>query len=188
MMARSCSREVFNAQVRMINDFKHYFLSHGQEIYENPSPGNREGGITTLEEKSLGCIRKSGSVPVMDVKPYGHRQTIPGLTLLSGPGNDLVSTTNLAAAGCHIILFTTGRGTPFGAPVPTLKIASNSQLARRKPGWIDFDAGVLLEGATFDETALGLLRLVIETANGRPTKAERSGYRDMAIFKDGAVL
>jgi len=188
LMARSCSTEVFDAQVKMINDFKNYFTSHGQEVYENPSPGNRDGGITTLEEKSLGCIRKSGSTPVNDVKPYATPRTVRGLTLLSGPGNDIVSTTNLSAAGCHVILFTTGRGTPFGAPVPTLKIASNSPLAERKPAWIDYNAGVLLEGKSFDDAGIELLKLVIETANGKKTKAELSGNRDMAIFKDGVIL
>jgi len=188
LMNRSCSREVFQAQVAMINDFKQYFISHGQEVYENPSPGNRDGGITTLEEKSLGCIRKSGSAPVMDVKPYAHSRTKRGLTLVAGPGNDLVSTTNLSAAGCHMILFTTGRGTPFGAPVPTLKISSNSELAKRKPNWIDYDAGTVMDGKSFDEAGIELLKLVIATASGQKTKAELSGNRDIAIFKDGVIL
>jgi altronate hydrolase len=188
LMARSCGTGVFEAQVRMIDGFKHYFTSHGQEVYENPSPGNRDGGITTLEEKSLGCIRKSGAVPVADVKPYATRATVRGLTLVSGPGNDLVSTTNLSAAGAHVILFTTGRGTPFGAPAPTLKIATNSDLAARKPGWIDYDAGTLLGGKSFDEAAVELLRLVVATAAGQPTKAEQTGNRDIAIFKDGVIL
>lgn len=188
LMARSCSPEVFKAQVTMINNFKDYFTSHGQEVYENPSPGNRDGGITTLEEKSLGCIRKSGSTPVADVKPYGNRATVKGLTLVSGPGNDLVSTTNLSAAGAHVILFTTGRGTPFGAPAPTMKISTNTPLAVKKPGWIDYNAGVLLEGKSFDDAALDLLRLIIETAEGKQTKCELTGNRDIAIFKDGVIL
>lgn len=188
LMARSATPGVFEKQVKMINDFKQYFTSHGQEVYENPSPGNKDGGITTLEEKSLGCIRKGGTVPVADVKAYGQPRTERGLTLVSGPGNDLVSTTNLTAAGSHIILFTTGRGTPFGAPAPTLKIATNSPLAQKKPGWIDYDAGPLLEGQSFDEAAVDLLHLILATAGGQPTKAEVSGHRDIALFKDGVIL
>jgi len=188
LMARACTREVFEAEVRMVNAFKDYYISHGQEVYENPSPGNKEGGITTLEEKSLGCIRKAGTVPVMDVIRYGERRRGAGLTLISGPGNDLVSTTALTAAGAQLILFTTGRGTPFGAPAPTLKIASNTELAERKPRWIDFDAGRVLSGASFDQLAIELFREIIALAEGKPAKAELGGYREIAIFKDGVTL
>ena len=188
LMARASNREVFDGEVRMVNAFKDYFILHGQEIYENPSPGNREGGITTLEEKSLGCIRKAGTVPVMDVIPYAERQRSKGLTLISGPGNDLISSTALTAAGAQMILFTTGRGTPFGAPAPTFKIASNTDLATRKPRWIDFDAGRILSGVSFDELAIELFRELIAVAEGKPTKAELGGYREIAIFKDGVTL
>jgi altronate hydrolase len=188
LMARACSPEVFAGEVAMVNAFKDYYISHGQEVYENPSPGNREGGITTLEEKSLGCIRKAGTVPVMDVIAYGAQRRTGGLTLISGPGNDLVASTALTAAGAQLILFTTGRGTPYGAPAPTLKIASNSDLAARKPRWIDFDAGRVLAGASFDALALELFRDIIAVAEGRPAKAELGGYREIAIFKDGVTL
>jgi altronate hydrolase len=188
LMNRACSREIFDSTVALVNDFKDYFIRHGQEVYENPSPGNRDGGITTLEEKSLGCTRKSGTSAVMDVIPYGAQRRKKGLTLLSGPGNDLVSTTVLSAAGVHIILFTTGRGTPFGAPATTMKISTNSDLARRKPGWIDFDAGALLTGKSFDELGLDLLNYIIQTASGEKTKSESTGNRDIAIFKDGVTL
>lgn len=188
LMARACSRDVFDSEVRMVNAFKDYFISHRQEVYENPSPGNREGGITTLEEKSLGCIRKAGTVPVMDVIAYGDRLRTKGLTLISGPGNDLVSSTALTAAGAQMILFTTGRGTPFGAPAPTLKIASNTDLATRKPRWIDFDAGRVLSGASFDDLAVELFREILAVAEGKRTKAELGGYREIAIFKDGVTL
>jgi altronate hydrolase len=188
LMARAGSPEVFADEVRMVNAFKEYFLAHGQPVFENPSPGNREGGITTLEEKSLGCIRKAGLVPVMDVIGYGRRRRGRGLTLISGPGNDLVSATALTAAGAQLILFTTGRGTPFGAPAPTLKIASNTDLATRKPRWIDFDAGRVLAGASFDQLAVELFREVIAVAGGKPAKAELGGYREIAIFKDGVTL
>jgi altronate hydrolase len=188
LMARAGGPEVFEAEVRMVNDFKDYFIVHGQEVYENPSPGNRAGGITTLEEKSLGCIRKAGTVPVEDVLAYGERRRRSGLTLVSGPGNDQVSTTALTAAGAHMILFTTGRGTPFGAPAPTLKIASNTDLATRKPRWIDFDAGRVLSGTSFDELAIELLREILAVAEGQRTKAELGGYREIAIFKDGVTL
>ncbi|WP_437819957.1 UxaA family hydrolase [Sorangium sp. So ce1078] len=188
LMERASSALVFEQTVSLINDFKSYYLRHGHEVYENPSPGNRDGGITTLEEKSLGCIRKSGTSPVSDVIAYGAPRKARGLTLVAGPGNDLVSTTALAAAGAHLILFTTGRGTPFGGPVPTLKIATNSALAERKPAWIDFDAGRLLRGAGLDELGEELFKLVVDVASGKRTKSDLSGNRDIAIFKDGVTL
>ena len=151
LMQRCGSRELFDKTVKMINDFKDYFTRHDQVIYENPSPGNKEGGITTLEEKSLGCIQKGGLGEVVDVLDYGDRLTKNGLSLLNGPGNDIVAITNLTAAGCHMILFTTGRGTPLGGPVPTMKLATNSLLAAKKHGWIDFDASPVLEGRTLTE-------------------------------------
>ena len=184
-MNRCASRQVFEKTVRLINGFKEYFTSHGQEIYENPSPGNKAGGISTLEDKSLGCTQKGGKAPVVDVLDYGDRAEKPGLNLLNGPGNDMVAVTNLAAAGCHVILFTTGRGTPLGSPVPTIKIASNSQLAERKANWIDFDAGPMLDGK---ELCNDLWNYVIQVANGTETCNERSGYREIAIFKDGVTL
>jgi altronate hydrolase len=188
LMARSADPGVFAAQVAMIEGFKAYYTRHGQAVYENPSPGNRDGGITTLEEKALGCIRKAGRVPVADVLPYGGRVRRPGLSLVATPGNDLVSCTALTAAGAHLILFTTGRGTPFGAPAPTFKVASHSRLAAAKPGWIDFDAGPLLAGAGLDPLAVALLRDLLAAAEGRPTRAERGGQRDMALFKEGVIL
>lgn len=181
--------EIFAACAKMLNDFKDYFLHHGQPVYENPSAGNKDGGITTLEEKSLGCLQKGGTAPIVDVLQYGGRLTRPGLSLLDGPGNDLVSVTALAAAGVHLILFTTGRGTPFGGPVPTVKVATNSPLAARKPHWIDFDAGRLLRGETMADLARELLQRVIETASGRRLACnEINGCREIAIFKDGVTL
>lgn len=185
LMNRCASRQVFEKTVRLINGFKEYFTSHGQEIYENPSPGNKAGGISTLEDKSLGCTQKGGKAPVVDVLDYGDRVEKPGLNLLNGPGNDMVAVTNLAAAGCHVILFTTGRGTPLGSPVPTIKIASNSRLAERKANWIDFDAGPMLDGK---ELCSDLWDYVIQVANGTKTANEQSGYREIAIFKDGVTL
>jgi altronate hydrolase len=188
LLSRSSSREVHASLISMLANFKDYYASRGLEVHENPSPGNREGGITTLEEKSLGCVRKAGLVPVEAVLPYGGAATSSGLSLLSAPGNDLVSSTALAAAGAQVILFTTGRGTPFGSVVPTIKIASNSELAARKPQWIDFDSGRLLAGSGFDELALELLCRVVAVASGEPTKAELGGHRGIAIFKDGVTL
>ncbi|MGA2545973.1 MAG: altronate dehydratase family protein [Rectinemataceae bacterium] len=188
LMARSASPEVYGAFASMLSSFKDYFISHGQEIYENPAPGNKEGGITTLEEKSLGCVRKAGSSPVADVLAYGCRATARGLSLVSGPGNDLVSATALAAAGAQEIIFTTGRGTPFGSVVPTIKVSTNSGLAERKPAWIDFDAGRILTGSSFDDLAVELLRKVVAVASGETTRAESGGHRGMAIFKDGVTL
>ncbi|MFW5859704.1 MAG: UxaA family hydrolase [Planctomycetota bacterium] len=189
LMARARDRQVYDATVALVEEFKHYFTRHGQPVYENPSPGNKEGGISTLEEKSLGCTQKGGTGPVIDVLAIGQRPERTGLHLLDGPGNDMVAITGLAAAGCHLVLFTTGRGTPLGGPVPTLKISSNSELAAHKPHWIDFDAGRLLAGDT-DLPRLGdeLLDLLLTTAGGRPARNESNGYREIAIFKDGVTL
>jgi len=206
LMQRAENEETFNKIVDMINGFKQYYFSHGKECYENPSPGNKEGGITTLEEKSLGCIQKGGKSVVTDVLGYGEPCKTKGLNLLTGVGNDIVSTTNLTAAGAHIILFTTGRGTSLGAPVPTLKISSNTPLSERKPNWIDFNSGTLLDRTSNarpydrlneDESrsddyqlsvAEDLLELIIETANGKKTRNEINGIRDISIFKDGVIL
>ena len=195
LMARAESREVFDDIVSLINNIKRYFESHGQVIYENPSPGNKAGGITTLEEKSLGCTQKSGSSPVRGVIKLGISGDAAadsisggGLYLLDGPGNDMVAVTNLTAAGCQIILFTTGRGTPLGAPVPTVKISTNARLAAKKPHWIDFDASPILDGIGFDELTDRLLDYVLSVANGAQTRNEVNGYRDIAIFKDGVTL
>lgn len=189
LMARAVDERIFGQTVDLINNFKAYFQRYHQPVYENPSPGNMEGGITTLEEKSLGCIRKGGQAPVSAVIGYGDRATAAGLNLLNGPGNDMVSTTALAAAGAQMVLFTTGRGTPLGGPVPTLKVASNSALARRKRGWIDFDAGRLMHGAGMDELAEELLANILDIASGRSrTRNETNNYRQIAIFKDGVTL
>ncbi len=184
-MNRCADEEVFHKTVKLIQSFKEYFISHGQPVYENPSPGNKEGGISTLEDKSLGCTQKGGIAPVVDVLDYGQRVEKCGLNLLNGPGNDMVAVTNLTAAGCHLILFTTGRGTPLGAPVPTIKIASNSKLAKRKPDWIDFDAGPVADGADLEKD---LWDYVVKVVNGQETCNERNGYREIAIFKDGVIL
>ncbi len=185
LMARALNEDVFNKTVDLINNFKAYFESHNQVIYENPSPGNKEGGITTLEEKSLGCVQKGGLSPVVDVLNYGDTLTKNGLSLLNGPGNDIVAVTNLMASGVHIILFTTGRGTPLGSAVPTVKIATNKNLATKKSGWIDFDASPTLDG---NELTNELLDYIISVANGEETKNEINGYAEISIFKDGVTL
>lgn len=188
LMNRAKNEEVFGKTVEMINGFKQYFESAGQPIYENPSPGNKDGGISTLEDKALGCTQKSGTSQVTDVLGYGDRVCEKGLNLLCAPGNDLVASTALAASGSHVVLFTTGRGTPFASPVPTIKIASNSPLAEQKENWIDFDAGPIAEDKTIDDLAELLFRLVIEVASGKKVKSELAGYHDMAIFKKGVTL
>ena len=189
LMDRCINEAVFQKAADMLNGFKNYFLRHGEVVYENPSPGNKAGGITTLEDKSCGCVQKGGSAPVMDVIGYGDRVTQKGLNMLYGPGNDLVSSTALTAAGAHLVLFTTGRGTPFGAPAPTLKLATNTPLATKKSGWIDFNAGVVADGtATLEEAAEDLMALVLETASGKQTKTEQKGFREISIFKDGVML
>ena len=185
LMERSASREVFDKNVKMINGFKDYFTSHGQTVYENPSPGNKAGGISTLEEKSLGCIQKGGTAEVADVLEYAEGVKVKGLSLLDGPGNDIVAITNLAAAGAQIILFTTGRGTPLGGPVPTVKISTNKDLAERKRNWIDFDASPVLGGEDLDRE---LFEYVISVAEGTETKNEINAYREIAIFKNGITL
>lgn len=188
LMNRCANEELFHQTVDLINDFKNYFKSHNQTIYENPSPGNKKGGISTLEDKSLGCTQKSGSSLVKGVLQYGETVKTPGLNLLSAPGNDLVAATALAAAGAHIVLFTTGRGTPFASPVPTMKIATNSRLAGKKANWIDFNAGVLVEDKTMEEETQALFDLVIATASGKQVCSEAAGFHDMAIFKQGVTL
>ena len=187
LMDRAVSRTVFDDTVALVDDFKQYFIRHGEPVSENPSPGNIAGGITTLEEKSLGAVQKGGQVPLVDVQRYGGEARLPGLTLLEAPGNDAVSSTALTAAGATVILFTTGRGTPLGFPAPTLKITSNSDLAARKAGWIDFDAETVLE-AGFDSAADTLLGLIAATASGAATRAEKNEERDIAIWKSGVTL
>lgn len=188
LMDRCESEAVFRQTVSLINNFKHYFTANHQTVYENPSPGNKKGGITTLEDKSLGCTQKSGSAPVVDVLPYAHRVEKPGLNLLSAPGNDLVAATALAAAGAQIVLFSTGRGTPFACPVPTVKIASNPILAQRKRNWIDFSAAPALEGVSIEQLGEALYRKVLAVASGEPVKSEEAGFHDLAIFKQGVTL
>lgn len=188
LLDRAASRAVFDSAVSVVDDFKRYFIDNNQPIHENPSPGNIAGGITTLEEKSLGAVQKGGRSTLVEVIRYGERVGPHGLTLLEAPGNDAVSSTALTAAGATVILFTTGRGTPLGFPAPTLKIASNSALAARKPRWIDFDAGVVLSGQTMDQAANSLMDLVVETASGKATKAEINGEREIAIWKQGVTL
>ncbi len=189
LMNRCKDTATFDKTVNMINSFKNYYKANNQPIYENPSPGNKDGGITTLEEKSLGCTQKSGFSEVVDVLSYGEPVTCPGLNLLYAPGNDLVAATALAVSGAQIVLFTTGRGTPFGCPVPTMKISTNNTLAEKKKNWIDFNAGILLTGATMNETAEKFYDFVKEVANGeRETRNEESGYREISIFKTGVTL
>ncbi|MDR1097903.1 MAG: altronate dehydratase family protein [Tannerella sp.] len=188
LLNRCDTRELFDRTVALINDFKTYFISHDQPVYENPSPGNKAGGISTLEEKSLGCTQKSGSSAVKDVLRYGDRIRTKGLSLLSAPGNDPVAATALAASGCHLVLFTTGRGTPFGTFVPTAKISTNTRLSEHKPGWIDFNAGTLVEGESMASLAARFITFVADTASGRQTGNERKGYREIAIFKTGITL
>ena len=178
----------FEKLVTMVNDFKQYFIAHDQPIYENPSPGNKAGGITTLEDKSLGCTQKAGSSVVVDVLRYGERLKTPGLNLLSAPGNDAVATSALAGAGCHMVLFSTGRGTPYGGFVPTVKIATNSELAAKKKHWIDFDAGQLIHGKAMPQLLEEFIDTIVEFANGKQTCNERNDFRELAIFKSGVTL
>lgn len=188
LMERAQNEEIFSKIVNLVNGFKEYFMSYGQPVYENPSPGNKAGGITTLEEKSLGCTQKAGTAEVTDVLDYGEIIKKNGLNLLKAPGNDLVASSALASAGCQLILFTTGRGTPFGTYVPTVKISTNSELFRLKPHWIDFDAGKLLNGADINDILEDFINAAIEFANGKKTKNEINDFREIAIFKTGVTL
>lgn len=188
LMNRCTSQDLFERTVRLINDFKDYFIRNQQPVYENPSPGNKAGGISTLEEKSLGCTQKSGQSAVCGVLAYGEQVETHGLNLLSAPGNDLVASTALAAAGCQLVLFTTGRGTPFGTFVPTLKVSTNSRLAQQKPGWIDFNAGTLVEGEQMEDVLERFIKLIICIASGESVHNETNGYSDIAIFKTGVTL
>ena len=189
LMNRCRTETEFSKTVDLINNFKKYFMRYGEKVDENPSPGNKAGGITTLEDKSLGCVQKGGTAPVEDVLDYAEAVKVKGLSLLKGPGNDLVASNALLASGAQLILFTTGRGTPFGCPVPTVKVSSNSDLANKKRMWIDFNAGQLLEGKTFDELADEFLDYIIKLASGEiTTHSERLDKHELAIFKDGVTL
>lgn len=188
LMNRCETPELFNETVKLVNDFKEYFLSHGEPVGENPSPGNKAGGISTLEDKALGCTQKCGRAPVSGVLGYGDRLKVKGLNLLSAPGNDLVASTALAAAGCQIVLFTTGRGTPFGTFIPTMKISTNSNLYKNKPNWIDFNAGELVEGTDMPSLVDKFIDKVLAVASGEKANNEKNGYREISIFKNGVTL
>ena len=188
LMARCRTKELFDQTVSLINDFKEYFLSHGEPVGENPSPGNKAGGISTLEDKALGCTQKCGKAYVDGVMAYGDRLQVKGLNLLSAPGNDLVASTALASCGCHIVLFTTGRGTPFGTFVPTMKISTNSNLAKNKPSWIDFNAGVIVENEPMEKTCERFIDYIIRVASGEQVNNEKKDYREISIFKNGVTL
>ena len=187
LMNRAKDEETFHKTVDLINNFKAYFKRYNQPISDNPSPGNKKGGITTLEDKSLGCVQKGGHAQVVDVLDYGDTIKTTGLNLLNGPGNDSVSTTVLAASGCQIILFSTGRGTPWGTIVPTAKIATNSKLAKYKAKWIDFNAGSLLEGVEMQQLRDNLFDFILDTASGKQTKAEQMDFHEIAVWKDGVT-
>ncbi|WP_017209658.1 UxaA family hydrolase [Clostridium beijerinckii] len=188
LMNRAKDNETFDKTVHLINDFKEYFMAYNQPIYENPSPGNKAGGITTLEDKSLGCTQKSGDSTVVGVLKYGETLKTNGLNLLSGPGNDLVAASALAAAGCHMVLFTTGRGTPFGTFVPTMKISTNTPLYNLKPHWMDFNAGTLVEDKTLSEVTEEFIKYVVEVANGKYVNNEINKFKELAILKQGVTL
>ena len=188
LMDRCKDEATFRKAVDLINNFKEYFIRHGQEVYENPSPGNKAGGITTLEDKSLGCTQKGGTAEVRDVLRYCEPVTEKGLNLVQGPGNDLCAITALMAAGAQMVLFTTGRGTPVGAPIPTVKVSTNTPLAEKKRDWIDFNAGILAQGADMQETTEVFFKKLLAIASGERTQSETHDYREIAIFKDGVTL
>ncbi|MBR5106405.1 MAG: altronate dehydratase [Bacteroidales bacterium] len=188
LMNRCQDTATFDKTVHLINDFKEYFMKQGMPVYENPSPGNKAGGISTLEEKSLGCTQKCGKSIVRGVLKYGERLSVKGLNLLSAPGNDLVASTALASCGCQIVLFTTGRGTPFGTFVPTMKISTNTPLFEKKGHWIDFNAGVLAQGEPMADVSARFIDFVLAAASGAPVNNEKNAWREIAIFKSGVTL
>lgn len=188
LMDRAIDEETFNKAVHLINDFKEYFMKYDQPVYENPSPGNKAGGITTLEDKSLGCTQKAGTATVVDVLKYGETLKRKGLNLLSAPGNDLVAASSLASAGCQMVLFTTGRGTPFGSYVPTIKVSTNTQIYKLKPHWIDFNAGSLIEDTSLDSLLEAFVKYIISVASGELANNEKNNFRELAIFKTGVTL
>ncbi|WP_105619860.1 UxaA family hydrolase [Vallitalea okinawensis] len=188
LMNRAASGEIFNATVSLINDFKSYYLKYDQPVYENPSPGNKKGGISSLEDKSLGCVQKGGSATVVDVLKYSGRIVKKGLNLLSAPGNDLVATTALGATGCQMVLFTTGRGTPFGGFIPTIKISTNTEIYNKKPHWIDFNAGELIHDQTMEEAVKELVQYIIDVASGRLVNHEKNNFKEISIFRTGVTL
>jgi altronate hydrolase len=188
LMNRCVNRGVFDKMVEMVNDFKNYYKKHNQVIYDNPSPGNKNGGISSLEDKSLGCTTKAGDSLVVDVLKHTERLKIPGLNLISAPGNDAVATTTLGMCGCHLVLFSTGRGTPFGGFIPTVKISTNTPLFEKKPNWIDFNAGQLVDGLSMDAMLEEFTEKVITIIDGEKTRQELNNYREIAIFKTGVTL
>lgn len=188
LMDRAIDKEVFDKTVHLINDFKEYFIKYDQPIYENPSPGNKAGGITTLEDKSLGCTQKAGTETVVDVLKYGEVLKKNGLNLLSAPGNDLIASTALGAAGCQLVLFTTGRGTPFGSFVPTIKVSTNTQLFKLKPHWIDFNAGELVQDVTMEDLLEDFIKYIINVSSGQLANNEKNNFREISIFKSGVTL
>lgn len=188
LMKRCINEPIFDKTVHLINDFKNYYKSHNQVIYDNPSPGNKKGGITTLEEKSLGCIQKAGRSPIMDVLHYGEVLTEKGVNLVSAPGNDLVATTALGISGCHLVIFTTGRGTPYGGFIPTVKVSTNSELASKKPHWIDFDAGQLTSERSMEDLLEEFIDYICDVCSGKLVNNERNDISEIAIFKSGVTL
>lgn len=179
LMNKCKDKQVFVKYKEMIENFKAYYTDNGFPVYENPSPGNKKGGITTLEEKSLGCVEKAGSTEIVDVLEYGELVTKSGVSVLNAPGNDLIASTALAASGCQIVLFTTGRGTPFSTFVPTMKIATNDRLSNFKSNWIDFNA--------FSMNAEGLFDIIMSTVNG-VYKCKNEDQREIAFYKTGVTL
>ena len=188
LMARAKDQSTFEKTVSLINDFKDYYTQHNLPVYENPSPGNKDGGISTLEDKSLGCTQKGGSATVVDVLKYAEPIREKGLYLLSAPGNDLVASSALGFSGCQLVLFTTGRGTPFGSFVPTMKISTNSALFNKKKNWIDFNAGQLLEDKSMAQLLEELIQFIVEVSGGKKLKHEESGFKEISIFKTGVTL
>lgn len=185
LAARAANPWVHDRIYAIVHEYEEHLRLVGEEIRSgNPSPGNRAGGITTLEEKSLGCIHKSGHAPINNVYEYAQQmKTHEGLVIMNTPGNDSSSTAGIIAGGCQLVVFTTGRGTPTGNPVaPVLKVTANRDTFRTMNDNTDMDASAIIFGEkTLEEMGDELLELVIRTANGQMAKAESLGYMEMAV-------
>lgn len=187
LAARAISPEVGKAILRAVARREGVAVEMGVDLRgAQPSPGNMEGGLTTIEEKSLGAIVKGGTTPVREFLGYGERPSARGLVVMDTSGNDLESVTGMVAGGAQVVLFTTGRGTPVGNPiVPVIKISSNTPLYERMRDDLDFDAGSILRGEPPTSVAARLAALLLEVAGGRPTQAEVWGHREFAIEPRG---
>jgi altronate hydrolase len=190
LVKRARNREVAEKLLDCIRKYKVYLNRFAGSFDDNPSPGNKEGGLTNILEKSLGAVAKGGTSPLIDVYDYAERVTAPGFTFMNTPGYDPVSLTGLAAGGCNLIAFTTGRGSAIGFPtIPVIKVATNSNTYRRMTDNMDVNAGAIADGeATVQQIGQAIFDLMLEVATGRHTCAERLGHKEFVPWRIGPVM